>query len=158
MTCTSASLSLTLLTLSQVGMYKLLFDSMVKGSVKRDHLLHNLQLDPNQVLGSDLQTHSQTLGLWAIMFGELLDHLMVLLTFSNLHAIEYSLQSPGKLIGTREVEFDEAQFRAKIQGYLTYWRGDREPQGVDVEEAWKCKKCPYEDSSNWNRNIGHKGW
>ncbi|XP_071025547.1 exonuclease V-like isoform X1 [Oncorhynchus clarkii lewisi] len=145
----------------QVGMYKLLFDSMVKGSVKRDHLLHNLQLDPNRVLGSDLQTHTQSLGLQAVTFRELLDHLLVVLTCSNLHAIdklrlEYSHQSSGKLIGTREVAFEEAQLRTNIRGYLAYWRGERVPQGVEVEEAWKCRMCPYEETCDWRRDRSQR--
>nr|XP_029527084.1 exonuclease V-like [Oncorhynchus nerka] len=145
----------------QVGMYKLLFDSMVKGSVKRDHLLHNLQLDPNRVLGSDLQTHTQSLGLQAVTFRELLDHLLVVLICSNLHAIdklrlEYSHQSSGKLIGTREVAFEEAELRTNIRGYLAYWRGERVPQGVEVEEAWKCRMCPYEETCDWRRDRSQR--
>uniref|UniRef100_A0AAZ3RGV5 Exonuclease V n=1 Tax=Oncorhynchus tshawytscha TaxID=74940 RepID=A0AAZ3RGV5_ONCTS len=145
----------------QVCMYKLLFDSMVKGSVKRDHLLHNLQLDPNRVLGSDLQTHTQSLGLQAVTFRELLDHLLVVLTCSNLHAIdklrlENSHQSSGKLIGTREVAFEEAQLRTNIRGYLAYWRGERVPQGVEVEEAWKCRMCRYEETCNWRRDRSQR--
>nr|XP_046180223.1 exonuclease V-like [Oncorhynchus gorbuscha]XP_046180234.1 exonuclease V-like [Oncorhynchus gorbuscha]XP_046180243.1 exonuclease V-like [Oncorhynchus gorbuscha] len=145
----------------QVGMYKLLFDSMVKGSLKRDHLLHNLQLDPNRVLGSDLQTHTQSLSLQAVTFRELLDHLLVVLTCSNLHAIdklrlEYSHQSSGKLIGTREVAFEEAQLRTNIRGYLAYWRGERVPQGVEVEEAWKCRMCPYEETCDWRRDRSQR--
>ncbi|XP_064837904.1 exonuclease V-like [Oncorhynchus masou masou] len=145
----------------QVGMYKLLFDSMVKGSLKRDHLLHNLQLDPNRVLGSDLQIHTQSLGLQAVTFRELLDHLLVVLTCSNLHAIdklrlEYSHQSSGKLIGTREVAFEEAQLRTNIRGYLAYWRGERVPQGVEVEEAWKCRMCPYEETCDWRRDRSQR--
>ncbi|XP_064840850.1 exonuclease V-like [Oncorhynchus masou masou] len=144
----------------QVGVYKLLFDSMVQGSMKRDQLLHFLKLRPHKAFGSELQRYAQKLGLLAVTFGELVDHLLVVLHFSNLQPIdklclEYRHQSSGVLIGNREVEFEETQLRAELRDYLAFWRGEREPHGVDIEdieEAWKCRMCPYEESCEWRRN------
>ncbi|CAB1347873.1 unnamed protein product [Coregonus sp. 'balchen'] len=113
-----------------------------------------------QAFGSELQSYAQKLGLLAVTFGELVDHLLVVLNFSNLQPIdklrlEYRHQSSGGLIGTREVEFEETQLRAELMGYLAFWRGEREPHGVDIEdieEAWKCRMCPYEESCEWRRS------
>ncbi|XP_034147618.1 exonuclease V isoform X2 [Esox lucius] len=141
----------------QVGLYKLLFDSMVQGSMTRLNLLQYLKLQPHQAFGSELQIYAQKLGLPAVTFGELVDHFLNVLNFCNLQAVnkltlEYIHQRSGSLVGSIEVEFNEAQLRAELRGYLAFWRGQREPQGVDVEnieEAWKCSMCPYEESCDW---------
>ncbi|KAL0973143.1 hypothetical protein UPYG_G00199550 [Umbra pygmaea] len=143
----------------QVRVYKLLFDAMVQGSMERHNLLRYLNLRPHQAFGSPLQSYAQKLGILAVTFGELVDHLLSILNFSNLRAVdklrlEYIHQSSGSLIGTREVEFDEAQLRAELRDYLPFWLGEREPQGVDLEnidESWKCNICPYEESCDWKR-------
>ncbi|KAJ7995741.1 hypothetical protein DPEC_G00247740 [Dallia pectoralis] len=145
----------------QVGVYKLLFDSMVQSSMTRDNLLHHLKLRPHQAFGSELQIYAQKLGLMVATFGELVDLFLTILTFCNLQAInklqlEYIHQGSGSLVGTTEVEFNEAQLKAELRGYLAFWRGEREPQGVDVEnieEAWKCSMCPYEESCDWRARV-----
>lgn len=50
---------------------------------------------------------------------------------------------------TDTVVFDEAWLAAKALRCLEYWRGERQPEGVEVEEAWKCGGCDYEQVCQW---------
>ncbi|XP_051718012.1 exonuclease V isoform X4 [Ctenopharyngodon idella] len=70
----------------------------------------------------------------------------------NCFQLEYYHQGSSGPIGNRVAPFDEAQLRAELQGYLAYWTGQREPKGVDIEEAWKCRSCLYERTCEWRKN------
>ncbi|XP_043078038.1 exonuclease V isoform X4 [Puntigrus tetrazona] len=141
----------------QVGLYKLLFDGLVRGEVKKDHVLTHLKLRSGQVLGAGVQAHAKSIGVLVTTFEELVDALLITVSCSDLPCIdllqiEYYHQGSNGPIGTRVAPFDEAQLRAELQGYLAYWRGQREPRGVDIEEAWKCKSCLYEQTCDWKKN------
>uniref|UniRef100_A0A8C1IG48 Exonuclease V n=1 Tax=Cyprinus carpio TaxID=7962 RepID=A0A8C1IG48_CYPCA len=141
----------------QVGLYKLLFDGLVRGEVKKDHVLNHLKLRSGQVLGAGVQAHAKSIGVQVTTFEELVDALLITVSCSDLPCIdllqiEYYHQGSSGTIGTRVAPFDEAQLRAELQSHLAYWRGRREPKGVDIEEAWKCKSCLYEQTCNWTKN------
>uniref|UniRef100_A0A672R2M6 Exonuclease V-like n=1 Tax=Sinocyclocheilus grahami TaxID=75366 RepID=A0A672R2M6_SINGR len=141
----------------QVGLYKLLFDGLVRGEVKKDHVLNHRKLRSGQVLGAGVQAHAKSIGVQVTTFEELVDALLITMSCSDLPCIdllqiEYYHQGSNGAIGTRVAPFDEAQLRAELQGHLAYWRGQREPKGVDIEEAWKCKSCLYEQTCNWTKN------
>lgn len=141
----------------QVGMYKLLFDGLVRGEVKKDHVVTHLKLRSGQVLGAGVQAHAKSIGVLVTTFEELVDALLITVSCSDLPCIdllqiEYFHQGSSGPIGTRVAPFDEAQLRAALQGHLAYWRGQREPKGVDIEEAWKCKSCLYEQTCDWIKN------
>ncbi len=141
----------------QVGMYKLLFDGLVRGEVKKDHVLTHLKLRSGQVLGAGVQAHAKRIGVLVTTFEELVDALLITVSGSDLPCIdllqiEYFHQGSSGPIGTRVAPFDEAQQRAELQVHLAYWRGQREPKGVDIEEAWKCKSCLYEQTCDWTKN------
>ncbi|XP_050984554.1 exonuclease V isoform X2 [Labeo rohita] len=141
----------------QVGLYKLLFDGLVRGEVKKDHVLNHLKLRSSQVLGAGIQAHAKSIGVQVTTFEEVVDALLITVSCSDLPCvdllqIEYYHQGSSGPIGTRVAPFDEAQIRAELQGHLTYWKGQREPKGVDIEEAWKCRSCLYEETCDWAKN------
>ncbi|XP_033904610.3 exonuclease V-like [Acipenser ruthenus] len=140
----------------QVRLYKLLFDSMVRGLLERDAFVQSLNLRPEQPLGSGVMEHAQKLGLHVHTFGGVLELALMNLSYSELPAIdvlkiEYCHQGSSDAIGTREVSFDEAGVRAELRNHLSYWIGQREPRGVDIEEAWKCRSCSFEEHCEWRR-------
>jgi len=32
---------------------------------------------------------------------------------------------------------------------LGFWKGEREPRGVEVNDAWKCRACEFRDECAW---------
>ncbi|XP_015222786.1 exonuclease V [Lepisosteus oculatus] len=140
----------------QVGLYKLLYDGLVRGTLEREDFIRSLQLQPGQLLGSGVMEHAQKLGLQVGTFGDLLDLLLMNLTYCELPTIdvlrlEYCHQGSGTPIATREVPFDETQLRAELQQHLSYWTGQREARGVDIEEAWKCRYCSFVELCEWRK-------
>ncbi|KAL7848839.1 hypothetical protein SRHO_G00204620 [Serrasalmus rhombeus] len=142
----------------QVGLYKLLFDGLVRMEARKEHLVDNLKLRASLELGAEVQAYAGRIGIQATSFGELVDTFLMIMSCSevpciDLLQIEYRHQDSSSLISTIQVPFDEVQLRAELQRYLAYWTGQREPRGVDIEEVWKCKMCPYEEICDWRKNI-----
>lgn len=141
----------------QVALYKLLFDGLVRGEVKKDHILDHLKLRSHQVLGAGVQAHAKRIGYHVTTFEDAVDAFLLTMTCCDLPCIgllqlEYYHQGSKGSIGTRVVPFDEAQLRVDLKGYLEYWTGQREPKGVDIEDAWKCRSCLYEQTCDWVKN------
>ena len=138
----------------QVRLYKLLFDSLVRGDLQRDHVISHLPLRPEQALGKGVLEHAGKLSLQVTTFGDLLDLLILKVTYCELPTIdrlslEYCHQGTGSALGTQDIPFAEPQLREELRSYLSYWTGHREPRGVDIEEVWKCQTCPYRQHCEW---------
>ncbi|KAJ8280955.1 hypothetical protein GJAV_G00061460 [Gymnothorax javanicus] len=144
----------------QVQLYKLLFDSLVRGDLRRDDIIAHLRLRPERALGKGVLEHAGRLSLQVKTFGDLLDLLLLNLQYCELPPIdrltlEYCHQGPETpVIGSQDVPFAEPQVRAELRHYLSYWTGHREPRGVDIEEAWKCRSCVYRQHCEWRLEEG----
>lgn len=140
----------------QVCLYKYIFDAMIQGQLKPDVITRHIRLRPEQPLGSQIRQHAQKVGFVVTCFGDLLELMYLNLTLSDLPSIdrltiEYSHQDSDTPLGTEVVEFEEEKVRERVQCYLAYWKGQREVQGVEIEEAWKCRSCSYSEICDWRR-------
>ncbi|OCT94275.1 exonuclease V [Xenopus laevis] len=138
----------------QVSLYKLLFDGMVTGLVQPDVFIQHLQLKPDQALGEQVIEHVKRAGFTASTFGDLLDLTCLNLTFSELPTIdclklEYCYQADGTSLGFKTVTFEEEKLMELLNSCLSFWKGQKEAQGVDIEEAWKCRHCSFASICEW---------
>ncbi|XP_004591588.2 exonuclease V [Ochotona princeps] len=143
----------------QVSLYKYIFDAMVQGKVTPASLIHHTKLCPDKPLGPSVQRQARQGGFTVKSLGDLMELVFLSLTLSDLPAIdilkiEYIHQETASLLGTEIVAFEENEVRGRVQHYMAYWRGHREPQGVDIEEAWKCRTCSYPDICSWKKGSG----
>ncbi|XP_062873163.1 exonuclease V [Trichomycterus rosablanca] len=141
----------------QVSLYKLLFDKLVRGEVKKEHILQHLNLSASRTLGAAVRTQAAKVGVTTVTVGELVDALLLTLACSDLPCVdvlqlEYQHQSSSAIIGTVTPPFDETTLRKEVSVYLEYWTRQREARGVDIEEAWKCLSCPYGEICEWRTN------
>ncbi|KAM8977070.1 exonuclease V [Pelodytes ibericus] len=138
----------------QVSLYKLLFDGMMSGSLQTDLFIQHLHLKPEQPLGSQVKEHGMKVGFIASTFKEILDLTCLNLAFSDIPMIdslkiEYCYQENNSSLGCELVHFVKETSVEQLNFYLAYWKGLRETQGVDIEEAWKCRKCSFADICEW---------
>ncbi|KAM9245140.1 exonuclease V [Dugong dugon] len=143
----------------QVNLYKYIFDAMVQGKVTPASLIHHTKLCPEKPLGPSVLRHAQQGGFCVKSLGDLMELVFLALTLSDLPVIdilkiEYIHQETATVLGTEIVAFEEKEMKGKVQHCMAYWMGHREPQGVDVEEAWKCRTCNYVDICEWRKG----GW
>lgn len=143
----------------QVRLYKYIFDAMVQGKVTPESLIHHTKLCRDKPLGPSVLRHARQGGFSVKSLGDLMELVFLSLTLSDLPVIdilkiEYIHQETATVLGTEIVAFEEKEMRDKVQHYMAYWMGHREPQGVDVEEAWKCRTCNYADICEWRKGSG----
>ncbi|XP_075052876.1 exonuclease V [Mixophyes fleayi] len=138
----------------QVSLYKLLFDDMVSGALQPDVFIEHLKLRPEQELGPQVKEHAFKSGLTVSTLRDILELTCLNLTFSDLPTIdslklEYCYQGDGSLLGYDVVTFEKECVMEQVRFYLSYWKGLREVQGVDIEDAWKCRMCDYANICEW---------
>lgn len=143
----------------QVSLYKYIFDAMVQGKVTPAILIHHTKLCPDKLLGPSVLRHAQLGGFSVKSLSDLMELVFLSFTLSDLPVIdilkiEYIHQETSTLLSTEIVAFEEKEVKGKVQHYIAYWMGHREPQGVDVEEAWKCQTCTYTDICEWKKGGG----
>lgn len=143
----------------QVSLYKYIFDAMVQGNVTTASLIHHVKLCPEKPLGPYVLKHAQKGGFSVKSLGDLMELVFLSLTQSDLPVvdimkIEYIHQETTTVLGTEIVAYEEKELKSKVQHYMAYWMGQREPHGVDVEEAWKCRTCNYADICEWRKGGG----
>ncbi|XP_053432239.1 exonuclease V [Nycticebus coucang] len=139
-----------------VSLYKCIFDAMVQGKVTPASLIYHTKLCPEKALGPSVLKHAQQEGFSLKSLGDLMELVFLCLTLSDLPVInilkvEYIHQETATLLGTELIAFDEKEVRSKVQHHMAYWMGHRDPQGVDVEEAWKCRTCDYAGICEWRK-------
>ncbi|XP_007435226.2 exonuclease V, partial [Python bivittatus] len=140
----------------QIFLYKYLFDAMVQGCLTQDNFVHHLHLEPKQPLGLQIQEHAQKVGFMVHCFQDLLELMVLNLTHSDIPAIghlqiEYVHQQTNALIGTEVITYDHDELMAMTHDFLEYWKGQRDPKGVDIEDTWKCCYCAFKDICNWRQ-------
>ncbi|KAJ5184351.1 Mpv17/PMP22 [Penicillium cf. griseofulvum] len=54
-----------------------------------------------------------------------------------------------QLIGSRSFLFDPISLTSHLSDQVTWWRGERDPRGVDIMDAWKCRMCDFRDECSW---------
>ncbi|KAJ5682586.1 hypothetical protein N7462_005751 [Penicillium macrosclerotiorum] len=56
-----------------------------------------------------------------------------------------------KLLGSRSFLFDPATMTSYLTKQMEWWRGQRDPNGVGIVEAWKCRICEFRDECTWRQ-------
>ncbi|KAH9033047.1 exonuclease V a 5' deoxyribonuclease-domain-containing protein [Lactarius hengduanensis] len=55
----------------------------------------------------------------------------------------------SRIIGRKSFAFDEGAMNAHVQNVMQWWRGERAPQGVDIEHVRRCSSCEYREGCEW---------
>ena len=63
--------------------------------------------------------------------------------------VEYRRQTDGEIIGLRTFVYDDRVLQTYLDDVMSWWRGQRAPVGVAVEEAFKCRICEFADECEW---------
>ncbi|GKZ69344.1 hypothetical protein AnigIFM60653_005058 [Aspergillus niger] len=58
---------------------------------------------------------------------------------------------PPRVLGSRSFLFDPTSMSSYLTDQMHWWRGGRDPRGVEVMEAWKCRICEFRDECEWRR-------
>ncbi|WYZ46181.1 hypothetical protein EsH8_IX_000406 [Colletotrichum jinshuiense] len=67
----------------------------------------------------------------------------------RLLAVEYRYRADGSLINSKIFPMDDHALDLYLGGTMEWWRADREPRGVQIEEAYKCGMCEFVGDCTW---------
>ncbi|PYI11859.1 hypothetical protein BO78DRAFT_303321 [Aspergillus sclerotiicarbonarius CBS 121057] len=56
-----------------------------------------------------------------------------------------------RVLGSRSFLFDPTSMTSYITDQMHWWRGERDPRGVEVMEAWKCRICEFKEECSWRQ-------
>lgn len=102
--------------------------------------------DPMQLL----LDHNSLSRLWTLMIGEF-KHTMPkgVDSIGNVLKAEYRARNDGSILGIKTFLYDAKVIQSYLDNELRWWKGEREAQGVCIEEAYKCGSCEFADDCTW---------
>lgn len=63
--------------------------------------------------------------------------------------VVFRAQSNGGVMARRAWGVDAAALESHLGTTMEWWRGERPSVGVEIEDAWKCRSCDFEESCVW---------
>lgn len=107
---------------------------------------------PSQDSMTVLLEHNSLRQLWSLMIE----------TFQNLLPagrdsigkvlrVEYRSREHGDVLGSSTLTMDDNVLQVYLDHEMKWWKGEREPLGVVIEEAYKCRSCDFADICDWRR-------
>ncbi len=62
---------------------------------------------------------------------------------------EYRSRDDGEIVGTKTLVMDDIDLTKFIDHEMEWWKGQRQAEGVVVEEAFKCRSCDFAEECEW---------
>lgn len=72
-------------------------------------------------------------------------------TLSPLLSARYIAAHDSRILGTRSFLYDPINLTSYLSDQMNWWRGQRDPRGVEVMEAWKCRICEFQEGCEWRQ-------
>jgi exonuclease V len=72
-------------------------------------------------------------------------------TLGDLVAIVYRHRDGGRIIGNHIFPTDHEALSRYLNLNFAWWLGRRSPEGVPIEEAYKCRMCEFAESCEWRK-------
>jgi len=73
-------------------------------------------------------------------------------SIGNLLAVQYRHREDGRVLGNNSFPNDPETLDAYMEHNLHWWRGERDPEGVTIEETYKCGWCEFAESCQWRKD------
>lgn len=97
-----------------------------------------------------LLEHNRLSLLWSLMISEFQITLPdSAASLGKILKAEYRSRDTGEVVGSKTFAMDKSELETYVEKEMEWWRGEREAQGVVVEEAFKCRSCDFADDCEW---------
>ncbi|KAI0549160.1 hypothetical protein F4679DRAFT_584737 [Xylaria curta] len=73
-------------------------------------------------------------------------------SIGDLLSVEYRHRDTERVLGTNSFPNDQGALEDFIKDNLRWWRGEREPNGVCIEETYKCRWCEFAENCQWRKD------
>ncbi|KAI1629290.1 exonuclease V [Exophiala viscosa] len=72
-----------------------------------------------------------------------------LLTARYVSAHGRTSEDQAEVLGSKSMIFNPNFIKSYLYDALAFWRGERNPKGVELRDAWKCRICEFRDGCAW---------
>jgi exonuclease V len=97
-----------------------------------------------------LLEHNNLSALWGLMISEFQTTLPEgAASLGNVLKAEYISRDTGEIVGNKTFAMDESGLQDYLRREMQWWKGEREAQGVAIEEAFKCTSCEFAETCKW---------
>jgi len=97
-----------------------------------------------------LLAHNNLPAIWSLMITEFQLTLPDgAASLGNVLKAEYRSRDDGEVLGSKTFAMDDLDLSTYINREMEWWKGERQAEGVAVEEAFKCRSCEFADSCEW---------
>jgi exonuclease V len=104
--------------------------------------------DTHSTSMGELDVHNNLSALWSLMISEF-SRAIPFASISNVLRAEFRWTRTGDIIGSHMFLYDDSVLTEYISSGMSWWKGKRTAQGVEVEEAFKCRSCDFADTCTW---------
>ncbi|KAI0165575.1 hypothetical protein GGR57DRAFT_512641 [Xylariaceae sp. FL1272] len=73
-------------------------------------------------------------------------------SINDLLAVEYRHRDDGRALGNNCFMNDPDTLDGYVKDTLRWWRGERTPHGVQIEETYKCGWCEFAENCQWRKD------
>lgn len=100
-----------------------------------------------------LLEHNSLQSLWSLMILEFKRTMPAgVKSIGNVLKAEYRGQVDGAILGIKTFLYDDKVMQTYLDDEMRWWKGEREAQGVCMEEAYKCGFCEFADECSWRKD------
>lgn len=90
------------------------------------------------------------LSLWSLLITEM-RNVLPAASISPILRAEFRFAATGDVIGSELTIYESEIIDQYIATVMAWWTGEREAQGVNIEEAFKCRICDFADECSWRK-------
>lgn len=67
--------------------------------------------------------------------------------------VKYVYRGDGREIDTHDFPYSNDAMKDYLAHYMQWWRGERKADGVQIEEAFKCRTCEFVADCTWRQHM-----
>lgn len=130
-------------------------DRFIQGLMSLEDSFHALgSFATTTQLADEIMGHTNLHLMWGLMIQEFQQTIpSPATTISHvLHVETRRADDEAKILLNRTFPHDPEELRLYLADEMKWWRGERSPRGVDIEEAFKCHYCEFAEICTWRTN------
>lgn len=118
------------------------FVASIAQSARTKGLHLSRRLSPSVAMHAQEEVTSEGVTLRAVLWGAAKKLAEMPPPSQKLH-VKYLHRDSGELLAHEGFTFDAEWLAERLSRRLKYLRGHKPPEGPDIEDAWKCRRCPF---------------
>jgi exonuclease V len=99
----------------------------------------------------ELESYNNLSALWNLMIYEFSQAISGSSALGKVLRAEFRYSETGEILGNKVFAYDAKILRDYLTDEMSWWKGERQARGVDIEEAFKCRICEFSEECTWRK-------